>query len=64
MLVGLSFLSSCTQISYNHCPAYPIAGKEVASELEGIPFDDYEHFWEWLGRINKLRKELELCSVH
>ena len=62
MPVVIICLNSCTRVHYNSCPTYPIAGAEVANELTKL---DYEHFvntWEWIGRINKLRQELELCK--
>lgn len=63
MLVGSSFLSSCAKTSYNYlCPTYPIAGEKVAAELEKISYDQAPNTWEWLGRIDKLRQELELCK--
>ncbi len=62
MLGVMSCLSSCTTIDYNSCPTYPIAGSKVAQELEQISIQDYPYTWEWLGRINKLRQELEICT--
>lgn len=59
MLIVMSCLSSCTTINYDYCPQYPIAGEKVAleiKELEGV------YFWEWLGKIDKLRQQLELCK--
>lgn len=41
---------------------YPVAGKKVAQELEKAELDEAENFWEWMGRVNKLREELELCK--
>ena len=35
---------------------------EAASELQQADYASYPHTWEWIGRINKLRQELELCS--
>ncbi len=61
MLAVLSCLSSCATTNYNLCPQYPIAGEKVATELEKLPAQDMEATWEWLGRINKLRQELEIC---
>ena len=55
-------LSSCTTTNYDNCPVYPIAGKKVAKELENIPYEGYENTWEWLGRIEKLKQELDLCQ--
>jgi hypothetical protein len=34
----------------------------VAAELEKISYDQAPNFWEWLGRIDKLRQELEVCG--
>lgn len=59
--VAIICLSSCVQANYNNCPVYPAAGVKVAEELEKIPYNGYENTWEWIGRINKLRQELELC---
>lgn len=61
MLTSTSSLTSCAATDYNFCPSYPIAGIEVSKEIENI---NAPHFWEWLGRINKLRKQLELCKQH
>lgn len=61
MLV-VTVLSSCsTTISYDNCPVYPVAGVKVGQELANVPYQGYENFWEWIGRIDKLRQELELC---
>lgn len=62
MLVVMSCLSSCNTTVYNYCPMYPIAGPKVAQELEQISAQAYPYTWEWLGRINKLRQELEICT--
>lgn len=62
MLAALICLSSCTTANYNNCPVYPEAGNKVAEELENISYDAAPNFWQWLGRINKLRLELELCK--
>lgn len=61
MLSAQSFLSSCTAESYDYCPEYPVAGPAVAAELEKIPPQELKASWEWIGRVNKLRQELELC---
>ncbi|MBQ9732070.1 MAG: hypothetical protein IJV97_03170 [Alphaproteobacteria bacterium] len=54
-------LSSCTQKNYNYCPIYPIAGSNVANELQRLNYQDYPYTWEWIGRIDKLRQELDIC---
>jgi len=62
MLIVMNLLTSCKQVNYDNCPVYPVAGKKVAQELKKADYDEYPNTWEWLGRINKLRQELELCS--
>lgn len=59
-LLALICLSSCMTTSYNFCPTYPIAGEKVAKELESA--GDLPNTWEWIGRINKLKQELDLCK--
>ena len=41
------------------CPVFPIAGPQVAIELEQADIEHYSHTWEWIGRLNKLKEELE-----
>lgn len=62
MPAAIACLSSCTPASYNICPRYPVAGAEVAVELEKLGAGEYPRTWEWLGRINKLRQELDICA--
>ena len=65
MKIVMFCLSSCATTSsesMGSCPVYPIAGKEVAQELEHADYKSFSHTWEWIGRINKLRQELELCQ--
>ena len=62
MPVAMLCLSSCTPVVYSPgCPVYPVAGEKVAAELEKVSYEQAPAFWEWLGRIDKLRQELELC---
>lgn len=61
MLTVMICLSSCVTTSYN-CPVYPVAGNEVAVELEKISYPEFKNTWEWIGRIDKLRQELEICQ--
>lgn len=61
MLSALNCLFSCAPVSFEHiCPVYPIAGEKVAVELEKA--GDLPATWEWIGRLNKLRQELNLCQ--
>lgn len=56
-------LSSCsTTVSYDYCPAYPVGGAKVGAELSKLSSSEFPNTWEWIGRINKLRQELELCQ--
>lgn len=61
MPAAMLYLSSCTPVVYSGCPVFPVAGEKVASELEKVSYEQAPAFWEWLGRIDKLRQELELC---
>ena len=38
---------------------FPVGGAEVAKELEKA--GDIPNTWEWIGRLDKLRQELEVC---
>ena len=63
MPAALICLSSCVPVGYSSgCPIYPVAGEKVAAELEKISYEQAPNFWEWLGRIDKLRQELEVCG--
>ena len=58
-------LNSCKATSSETgltCPIYPIAGEKVAQELKRADYASFPYTWEWIGRINKLRQELELCQ--
>ena len=61
ILLVILLLSSCARVSCN-CPIYPIAGAQVAEELENADIEHYSYTWEWIARINKLREELEQCD--
>lgn len=62
MLGAMLLLSSCAAENYNFCPVYPVAGLKVATELERLSGESYPATWEWIGRIDKLRQELEICK--
>lgn len=55
-------LSGCAPVIYDSCPLYPVGGEKVAAELEKVSYEQAPAFWEWLGRIDKLRQELEVCK--
>jgi hypothetical protein len=58
MLLGCS-----TKGNFNYCPAWPYGGAKVAEELENVPYDGYEDFWEWIARLYKLKQELDICKT-
>ena len=63
LLLAVIILFGCsTTANYSNCPVYPVGGPAVGQELEKVPYQGYERFWEWLGRVDKLRQELELCK--
>lgn len=61
MLAAISSCSSSAPVYYSSCPLYPVGGAKVGAELEKISFEQAPALWEWLGRIDKLRQELEVC---
>ncbi|MEE6207856.1 MAG: hypothetical protein VZR95_07380 [Alphaproteobacteria bacterium] len=61
MLGVMSCLSSCAP-AVCECeinPVFPYAGAPVANELQNLSATEYPYLWEWIGRLNKLRMELE-----
>lgn len=62
LLILLITLFGCsTRANYNFCPMFPVGGAKVGAEVSRLDVKDYPHTWEWIGRIDKLRQELELC---
>lgn len=61
MLIVMSCLSSCAKVTCEPMilPQFPYAGLKVADELQNLRADEYPNLWEWIGRLNKLRLELE-----
>ena len=61
MLNVMSLLSSCaiTNCDENFYPLFPYAGPKVADELQNLSFAEYPNLWDWIGRLNKLKQELE-----
>ncbi len=45
------------------CPTWPLAGAEVAEDLNAgmMPASQYPAFWEWMGRVDKLKDQLSEC---
>ncbi len=66
IVAGSLFLTGCVTTSdrptITACPTYPIAGKAVANELALLNQNDFPNLIEWIGRIDKLAEQLELCK--
>lgn len=60
MLLAVSCCRS-SKTTLCNCPIYPIGGRAVGQELSNLNYSEYPNTWEWIGRINKLRQELEIC---
>lgn len=64
-LLAMSCLSACATatsdapVSPQACPAWPVAGPQVAAELERLGDDDFPALWEWMARLDKLHDQLE-----
>ncbi len=65
MLLVMNFLNSCAAENCNFAPPplFPKAGSKVAAELENLSAADYPNLWEWIARLNKMRKELEIYKT-
>lgn len=62
LMLVIPNLSACScKINYDNCPVYAVGGERVGQELSRLNPAEYPNLFEWLGRINKLRLELELC---
>lgn len=61
MLIVMSCLNSCAPVVCEDplLPQFPHAGTNVADELQNLNAEEYPNLWEWIGRLNKLRQELE-----
>lgn len=62
LILLIALLGCSTKVSYSNCPTYPVGGAKVGEELVTLDSAKYAHTWEWIGRIDKLRQELELCK--
>lgn len=62
ILSAMGCSHQCVTVNYEFCPVYPVAGLPVAQELEKVSAEEYPNTWEWIGRIDKLRQELEICK--
>ena len=65
LAVLVTFLSGCGSAAFEagSCPTWPEAGETVAMEVERgmMPADRFPAFWEWMGRVDKLRDQLLSC---
>lgn len=43
------------------CPSWPVAGPAVADELARIDPAELAATWAWIGRLDRLRAQLEEC---
>lgn len=61
MLIAMSCLSSCAPVVCENTvmPLFPVGGAGVAAEMQNLSAEEYPALWEWIGRLNKLRQELE-----
>lgn len=62
MLLALNCLSSCASANceISPLPVFPKAGAKVADELENLSAAEYPNLWEWIARLNKMRKEMQV----
>lgn len=65
MLLVMNCLSSCAaeNCEFSPPPVFPKAGIKVADELENLSASEYPNLWEWIARLNKMRKELEIYKT-
>jgi hypothetical protein len=33
----------------------------VAAELEDVAYEGHENFWNWMGRLDTLKRQLDRC---
>ena len=62
MLLVMSLSACSCKINYDNCPTYPVGGKKVGLELEKLDGAQFPALFEWIGRIGKLKEELDLCA--
>lgn len=62
-VVAMSFLAGCESATVvaNACPPPSYPDTKVAEELENIPFEGYEDFWDWMDQISKQNDQLSVC---
>ena len=62
LAISLSICGSAV-FEAGSCPTWPEAGSVVAEEVERrmMPADQFPKFWEWMGRVDKLRDQLLAC---
>lgn len=63
-LIALSLAcatAACSAPVVTACPAWQPAGPAVAAELAQLPPERFPATWDWIGRLAKLRDQLEAC---
>lgn len=62
-LIVAAWLSGCAGANsdLSTCPPWPEAGPKVAAELERVPYEGYEDFWNWVARLDTLKRQLDAC---
>ena len=62
LAISLSIYGSAV-FEVGSCPTWPEAGSVVAEEVERrmMSADQFPAFWEWMGRVGKLRDQLLAC---
>jgi len=60
-LLAVTLSSSACAPAISNCPPWPPAGPEVAEELARLPGENYPATWEWLGRLERLQRQIEAC---
>lgn len=58
------FLSGCFLASglSNTCPDSRKPDEKVAEELDQIPFEGFEDFWDWMASVEVLNEQLDACD--
>ena len=62
LFIALTFLSGCAGASVqSSCPPPRYPDEKVGAELETVPFEGYEDFWQWMSDIEALNEQLDAC---
>jgi|GEM_PF-3314133 hypothetical protein len=63
LVISLGACGTATGSDPDICPPFPVAGSEVADEIEArmFPSHDYPAFWHWIDRLDVLHEQLKDC---